>query len=261
MNKYHNKWFVVPKPNPNAQLTLFCFPYAGGSAHTFMKWVNTLSDNVELVIIQAPGRGARMLEPLYSSMEPLIAELTKQITPLLYKPYVFFGHSLGSRIAFELMNQSQKLGYPLPKQFIASGSRSPQDLCMKAPIYRLPRDEFIDELRKLNGTPQSILENSELMELVLPLLKADFEIADTYSYKGNIKFNCPINVFGGKEDTISIEQLNNWGSFFTQKNTVTMLDGDHFFIDSHSHLVQSNVDKILQQTLNNLQAKPALGLV
>jgi surfactin synthase thioesterase subunit len=260
MNKYYNRWFVVPKPKPNAQLTLFCFPYAGGSANIFMQWANALPDNVELVIIQAPGRGARMLESLYSDMSTLVTELTKQISPLLYKPYLFFGHSLGSRVAFELMNQIQKMGYPLPQQFIASGSRGPQDSCLKKPIYHLPNDKFIQELANLNGTPKIILENRELMELVLPLLRADFEMADTYCYKGNARFNCPITILGGKDDSITIEQLHNWGQFFTKEKQILMLTGDHFFIDSHKELVIKEVNKVIISTLKQLQPQSDLKL-
>jgi medium-chain acyl-[acyl-carrier-protein] hydrolase len=245
------KWFVIPKPNINADLKLICFPYAGGSASTFLSWTKALPDNVELIIIQAPGRGARIGEPAYSNMQALMSDLIKIIPSVLNKPYIFFGHSLGSRIAFELMNQLKVLNHVLPLHFIASASRGPQHKCSKEPIYNLSRDEFIKALKRLNGTPRMVLENKELMDLFLPLLKADFEIADRYYYQGQARFNCSISVFGGEDDfDISRSMLNSWGDHFSTDADVHLLPGDHFFIDSHSKLVQQKVNDIIQTCLS-----------
>jgi len=248
-----NKWFVIPKPNINADLKLICFPYAGGSASTFLPWVKTLPANVELIIIQAPGRGARIGEQAYSDMQILMRDLIKIIPNILNKPYIFFGHSLGSRIAFELVNQLKTLNHALPQHFIASGSRGPHHKSMKEPIYKLPHDEFIEELKQLNGTPQAVLENKELMELFLPLLTADFEIADRYCYTGEACFNCPISVLGGEDDVeISLSKLNSWGDFFITDADVQLLPGGHFFIDSHSELVQQKVNGIIHDCLKKI---------
>jgi medium-chain acyl-[acyl-carrier-protein] hydrolase len=249
----NNKWFVIPKPNINADLKLICFPYAGGSASTFIPWIKMLPDNVELIIIQAPGRGARMGEKVYSDMQDLIGDLIKIIPTILNKPYILFGHSLGSRIAFELMNQLKGITHTLPVHFIASGSRGPHQECMKEPIHDLPPGEFIEELKNLNGTPKVVLENKELMELFLPLLKADFEIADRYHYTGEARFNCPISVLGGEDDVnICLSKLSSWGNFFEADADVHFVPGGHFFIDSHSILVQQKVNEIIKNCLTNL---------
>jgi len=254
-----NKWFVIPKPNINAELKLICFPYAGGSASTFLPWLKRLPDNVELIIIQAPGRGMRMGELPYSNMEALIGDLIKIIPNILNKPYILFGHSLGSRIAFELMHQLQTLTHDLPQHFIASGSRGPHYKCMKEPIYHLPHDEFIEELKSLNGTPHAVLENKELMELFLPLLKADFEIADRYCYTGKARFNCPISVFGGEDDVdICISKLNSWGDFFETDADVHLFPDNHFFIDSQSKIVQQKVNDIIKNCLTKLTLQRAV---
>jgi medium-chain acyl-[acyl-carrier-protein] hydrolase len=248
-----NKWFVIPKPNLTADLKLICFPYAGGSSSTYFPWIKWLPDNVELIIIQAPGRGARIDESAYSDMQTLIKNLIEFIPHILNKPYVFFGHSLGSRIAFELMNQLSILNYAIPHHFIASGSKGPHHISTKEPTYNLPHDKFIDELKLLNGTPQAVLENKELMELFLPLLKADFEIADKYYYQGNTRFNCPISVLGGEEDVeISLSDLCSWGIFFKNDADIHILPGNHFFIDNNSELVQQKVNTIIQNCLYKL---------
>lgn len=253
MNIIKNKWFVIPRPNANADLRIICFPYAGGGVSTFQSWVKSIPMNVELVIIQAPGRGERFGEQAYSSMNLLLDDLIRVIPNILNKPYILFGHSLGSRVAFELMNRLKELNYSLPKHFIASGSRGPQHRSLKKPIYNLPNEEFINELKMLNGTPQAVLENKELMELFLPLLAADFKIADTYCYLGNIRFNCQISVFGGEDDVdISLLKLNSWGDLFTTDANVELFPGNHFFIDSHNDLVLKKINTIIQDCLHKL---------
>ncbi|NQY65012.1 MAG: thioesterase [Alteromonadaceae bacterium] len=253
-----NKWFVIPKPNANADIRLICFPYAGGSPSTFISWAKDLPDNVELVIVQAPGRGARMFEPAYSDMNILISDLMKIFPRLLNKPYVLFGHSLGSRIAFELMNQLKMLNFPQPKHFIASGSKGPHIKSDKKPTYHLPQDEFITELKELSGTPEGVLENKELMEIFLPLLRADFEIAHKYCYAGKTIFNCPISVLGGDNDEdISLLQLNCWDELFTTTADVHLVPGNHFFIDSNKEMVLEKVVNIMKASLNDLALMPS----
>jgi surfactin synthase thioesterase subunit len=185
-------------------------------------------------------------------MDDVINELLAVIPAHINKPYILFGHSLGSRIAFELMRKIQELKLPLPIHFIASGSRGPHDESSKKNIYNLPDPEFIAELEKLNGTPKAVLENKELMDLFLPLLRADFELADTYCYNGDLVFDCPISVLGGKDDVdISFEQLSSWQNFFKNQANVHMLPGDHFFIDSHKSICLEKINAII----NNIYKK------
>ncbi len=244
------KWFVIPKPNPHADLRLICFPYAGGSATTYMSWVKHLPQNIELVIVQAPGRGTRMFEKAFSTMASLTKELLTVFPNYTNKPYIFFGHSLGSRVAFELMSQLQHRSFPLPQYFIASGSRAPHIISSKKSIHHLPDDEFIAQLKLLNGTPQAVIENKELMELFLPLVRADFEIADNYCFTSKAIFNCPITVLSGKDD-IDITQfhLESWGNFFNTKQEIHMIPGNHFFIESHKDVVLEKVNEIIARAL------------
>jgi len=158
-------------------LRLICFPYAGGGIRTYLPWADSLPADVELVAVQPPGRGAFLDTPAFNEMNALVSALYHQILPLLDRPYVLFGHSLGSRVAFELLVQLQRQQQALPKLFIASGSNSPDSIRTKSKTFHLPDAEFIAELARMNGTPQEVLANAELMSLLLPLLRSDFEIA------------------------------------------------------------------------------------
>ncbi|WDE03340.1 thioesterase [Thalassomonas viridans] len=248
-----SKWLVNPLPRPDADIRLICFPYAGGNAATYTPWTKQLGENVDLIAIQAPGRAARLFETPYDEMEPLVDELLPLIVPLLDKPVIFFGHSLGSRVAFELLTRLKARGLSLPVHFIASGSAGPQEKALRKPTYHLSDDEFKAELSDLNGTPKAVLENEELMSLFLPLLRADFKIAETYRYTSDITLDCPLTILGGEDDTdIPLSRLQTWQEFFSSPADIQMLSGDHFFIDNHAHLVTDKVNGIISQVLNRL---------
>ena len=246
-------WFVNPAPRHNADLRIICFPYAGGNSSTYTPWIKLLPENIELIAVQPPGRSSRMGEPAFTDMDQLIEELLRVIPNLLTKPYIFFGHSLGSRVSFELMTRLQQKGYPLPLHFIASGSKGPHLQAKYDITYHLPDDEFIAKLATLNGTPQEVLENKELMALFLPLLRADFQIAECYRYSSDITFDFPITVFGGQEDVrVSLEDLQSWQTFFSPQADIQVFPGGHFFIESHTEVVLDKLNNIIEQVLNKL---------
>ncbi|MDN3487082.1 alpha/beta fold hydrolase [Pseudoalteromonas sp. APC 3224] len=245
-------WFTKFQPKLAPQLRLICFPYAGGSASTFYSWASKLPACVELVAIQLPGRGNRFNESPYSNMDDLIQSLLVDFKSIMDKPYILFGHSLGSRVAFELMNQIKQEDLRLPIHFVASGSKGPNCHPRKEPIHHLPAKEFIHELSNLNGTPKEVLKNKEIMELYLPTLRADFQMAHEYIYKCDDVFNCPISVLGGEQDIdITLSDLESWGKHFQAPYNVHILPGDHFFVDSHSEQVLKQINRIIQDLLNS----------
>ncbi|MDK1314036.1 thioesterase II family protein [Pseudoalteromonas ardens] len=245
----NTKLFVIPKPNPNAKLRLFCFPYAGGSPAIFMPWVGLLPNEVELVFVQFPGRGARMTETAYTDMQHKVDELLTHQAYITEKPFAFFGHSLGSRVIFETTKRLVALGAPLPVHLIASGSRAPHTNSNKTQTYHLPHDEFVAELLKLNGTPKELLEHKELMELLIPLLRADFQIAECYQAQP-VSLPCPITVFHGYDDIeISAEQLHGWQDLSKHKIDIHYFNGGHFFINQCKEEVISQVNQVLRKIL------------
>ena len=247
-----SKWFVRPNNKPDSELRLFCFPYAGGSAATFIPWENNLPSWVELIAIQPPGRSSRMFESPFNDMNLLVEDLLAPFSELLDKPYILFGHSLGSRVAYELVKLCQLRELPLPRHFIASGSRAPFIPCREKPIYDLPEDDFLRELRSLNGTPKEILDNQELMSLLLPLLRADFQIADEYCAVKSL-IDTTITVLSGVSDTdIKQEDLESWGELFRKIDSVNILPGGHFFVESNATAVLKIVNTIIRKEFDLL---------
>lgn len=260
MNK--NKLFITPKPLLSPRLRVFLFPYAGGSAAAYTRWAKLFDDNlnIELVLVQLPGRGSRITETLHQTMESVMSELVAHASYITSRPYILFGHSLGGKVAYELACKLRALELPPPKYLIASGSGAPHLPYRSSTIHDLPHDEFIGELEQLNGTPQEILSNSELLEILIPLLRADFKVAAEYQAKV-CQLDCPIMVLGGTDDLeISADQLQAWADLSEHKTTVQFIPGDHFFINYNEDLVVQKIVSVADEFQSNSASAPVQKL-
>ncbi|PMB47142.1 putative thioesterase [Fischerella thermalis CCMEE 5330] len=241
-----DSWLIYPTPNPDAQIRLFCFPYAGGSANIFRRWSNHLPNTIEVCAIELPGRGMRIKLPPFTQLEPLITELASVLKPKLDKPFAFFGHSMGGLVSFELALLLHKKYGINPNHLFVSAHRAPQLVAPKPPIHGLPEAEFIAELHRLNGTPQALLENDELMQLFIPLLRADFAVLETYVYTQQAPLNIPITAFGGLQDQeVSRDQIQAWQEQTSASFALHMFPGDHFFL----HSFYSSILEIISQQI------------
>lgn len=245
----NSNWFYCPRRNPRAGLKLFCVPYAGGSARIYRDWPDHLPLGVEVQAVQLPGRGARMAEPPFTSLALLIDDLSAAMRPLLDRPFALFGHSMGAMISFELARQLRRERGAEPAHLFVSGRRAPH-LPRTEPItYNLPDDEFIRELARLNGTSREVLEHLELMQLMIPHLKADFALSQCYSYAPEPPLGSPLTAFGGLEEKdITREEMEAWREHTTGAFKVRMFPGDHFFL----HSSQSLLLQILSRELSSL---------
>jgi medium-chain acyl-[acyl-carrier-protein] hydrolase len=226
-------WFVRPRSRSTAALRFFCFHYAGGGASIFRRWPESLPNFVELVAVQLPGRESRIGEPPIGEMAPLLTTLGKEIRPLCDRPFAFFGHSMGSLIAFELARSLEQKHGVRPLHLYASGHRAPHLPDPDPPVSGLPEPEFIAELRRVKGTPEEVLAHPELMELLLPLLRADFGFCERYVFTPGEPLFCPITAFGGATDEdVSEAELAAWAEHTRSSFTTHILRGDHFFITS-----------------------------
>jgi medium-chain acyl-[acyl-carrier-protein] hydrolase len=210
---------------------LFCFPYAGGAASVFRNWSDGLPADVELCPVQLPGRGTRLTEPPYSRLSLLVEALAEGILPLLDKPFAFFGHSLGSLVSFELARELRAKHQARPVRLFVSAGPAPQIPHRGLPIHNLPERELAAELRRLNGTPAELLDHRELMDIVIPSLRADFALYESYRYSSGPPLNCPISTFGGLSDQkVSHRDLEAWRDQTTVSFSIRMFPGDHFFL-------------------------------
>jgi medium-chain acyl-[acyl-carrier-protein] hydrolase len=231
-------WFSIDRPNPHARLRLFCFPYAGGNSFLFHNWNQHLPGSVEICTAQLPGRGIRSREPAFTALRPLLETLGPAIYPLLQEPFAFFGHSMGAIIAFELALYLRREYGLKPLHLFVSGRPAPQVPRDKALIYNLPHDEFMSELRRLDGTPLEALEHPELMQVMMPLLRADFALVDTYEYRPKPPLECGITAYGGLQDQeVTRDDLAAWQSQTRSAFRLQMLPGGHFFIQKEPEIL------------------------
>ncbi|MBE9170818.1 thioesterase [Pleurocapsales cyanobacterium LEGE 06147] len=244
-----NPWITCPNPNPHASLRLFCFPYAGGGALSFRGWSAQLPLTVEVCPIELPGRGMRLREAPFTQLVPLVEAIAESLLPYLDKPFAFFGHSMGALVSFEVARYLCWVCADSPAYLFVSGRRAPQLPDPDPPIHALPEAEFIEELRRLNGTPETVLANDELMQLLLPVLRADFAVLETYTYQPEPPLSCPLAALGGLQDPdVSGEMLKAWQEQTSTDFSLQMFPGDHFFL----HTAQPLLWQFLNQTLSRI---------
>ncbi len=231
-----NVWVRCFTSKPKARLRLFCFPYAGGSASLYRDWETALPLEVEVCSVQLPGRENRLQEAPITHIPSMVQVLTHAIRPYLDRPFAFWGHSMGALIGFELARQLRREGMPEPCHLFVSGRKAPQIPHSRIPVHQLPESEFMEEIRRLNGTTMAVLQNKELMELLLPTLRADFALVETYTYCHEVPLGCGISVFGGlQDDLVNYDDLEAWNAQTQQNFKVRMFSGDHFFVHSNRH--------------------------
>lgn len=173
------------------------------------------------------------METPFTRVVPLVQVLAQDLLPLLDKPFVFFGHSLGAIVAFELARELRRQFGVQPRRLFISASRAPQISARHRPIHALPEAEFLDELRRLNGTPAALLDNAEFMRFMLPVLRADFALYETHTYAPEEPLDCVINGFGGIEDRrVDRSELDAWRVQTSASFSLRMLPGDHFYLNA-----------------------------
>jgi surfactin synthase thioesterase subunit len=248
-------WLITygAQDSERVRLRLFCFHYAGATASIFRSWQGTLPEGVELIAVQLPGREYRLAEPLLTDMGQIAPAVAEILPPLLDKPYVFFGHSMGVLLSFDVIRILRARRVRQPELLIAAGRNAPQFRWRDAGLEMLPDDEFIAAVRDYNGTPEALLVEESLRELWLPRLRADLTVSATYQYTEQHPLDCPILVMVGANDPlVSDAGLQGWLSQTTGEVRFLRYPGNHFFLHSAERLVLAKVNDELEELLSRL---------
>jgi surfactin synthase thioesterase subunit len=241
-------WFIRFSRGDAARVRLFCFSYAGGGASVFRTWNEGLPPDVDVWAAQLPGRETRVAEPPLRRMPALVDELYDAITEHLDRPYMLFGHSMGALVAFELARRLRDAGRPEPLHLFLAAFRAPQLPNPNIKIYHLP-DEVLTTVLRKEGTPEQVLGNQELMRVLLPTLRADFELCDTYEYRAEPPLRMPVSVFGGHQDVrVSRSDLEPWRRQAGGPFRLAMIPGSHFFLHSAQDLLLAEIVDDLDAT-------------
>ena len=233
-------------------MKLICLPYAGGSSAFYREWSDSLPREIVVRPVDFPGHGTRRYHSPLRDMQQLVSTLASELSADFRGPFALFGHSMGASVAFELCLQLRPEHSQYLTKLIVSGRSGPHVKRVRPPIYNLPHDEFILELKRLNGTPEALLQNKEMMELAAPILRADFELMDGYHPKLGKVLDCDVTAIGGDSDEdIDICDLEAWRGVTKGRFDVKLLSGDHFFIHSSREKLMNMLQEILLNPQNS----------
>jgi medium-chain acyl-[acyl-carrier-protein] hydrolase len=200
--------------------------------------------------VQLPGRESRFREPAFTRLSALIEGLTDALRPFLDRPFAFFGHSMGAVVGFELTRELRRRGGPAPRCLLVSARGAPQLPPRRAPLHSLSDDELVERLTAIGGVPPEVLAHRELLSLVLPALRADVQVSDTYRCVPEAPLTCPVRAYGGQEDAdVTREDLQAWQEQTTGRFDLQMFPGGHFFLHTAETLLLARVAEDLREVL------------
>ena len=222
---------------------LFCMPYAGGGVAPYRLWHRSLPDDIEVYAASLPGRESRLRETPLQSIAAMVAYVLPAIEASTDLPYAIFGHSMGALMAFELTAALEASGLRAPSRLFVSARRSPDEPDPKTPVHALPEAQFLDELQARYGAiPDAVRNEPELLELLLPVLRADIKAVETYVPTLGARVRCLVNVYGGHDDTHPFpSQLPMWQRVSDQPMRIRMFEGDHFYLNAHREALTEDI--------------------
>lgn len=232
------------------KVNLFCLPYGGGSAISYRIFRNYLEDFIDLCPVELAGRGERFTEPLYKNIPQAVDDVYERIKSSLDNvPYAIFGHSMGSIISYELYFKIIAMSHTPPVHLFVSGRDAP-DIKKDEVLHNLPDDEFATKVMQYEGTPKEVFENKELADIVIPILRSDFKLVETYTYKHeNKKLNTDMTVMYGADDVHANHKTNTWKHHVNGFCKTILFEGGHFFIFNDPPNVAAVFNKTLQRCL------------
>lgn len=207
-----------------------CLPHAGGSASAFRAWSGLLPASVELLVVQYPGREDRFGELLVDDMDTLVGAVTDALTGVLDRPYVLFGHSMGSAVAYEIARELLARGVPAPQRLVASGREAPVR-AVGGEVHLGDDETLVAELTRLGGTAAEVLADPDLRRAVLGYVRNDYRLIETYRPRVATALGCPVTVFTGSSDPeLSLDAAADWAPLGDGRVDVQAFPGGHFYL-------------------------------
>ncbi|TDV56131.1 thioesterase II family protein [Actinophytocola oryzae] len=229
-----SRWLPFGTPSAD-EPRLFLFPHAGASAAAFASWQRLAGDGIAVCPVQPPGRAERFRETAHREVGPFVDDLLGELGDQFTGNYVLFGHSMGALVAFELTRRLRASGAQLPAHLFVSGRPAPQLPEVRTPLRDQPVDQLVQSLRRIGGTPDLLLNDRELLDAFLPLLRADFSVNETYRYTDEEPLRIPLTAFGGERDPrAGAPEIKEWAAQTSVQFEHRIFPGGHFFTDQYA---------------------------
>ena len=244
-------WLPLRAHTRRDAFPLFCLPHAGGGASAFRTWLDRMP-GVAVLPVQPPGREARFRDTPYERMAPLVADLATLVDEVAGScPYAVYGHSLGALVAFELIREIGRRGTERPVHLFVSGCAAPHCPPADEPVVtRMARVEVVRMLRRLGGTPDWLLEDPNLLDLILPAVRSDFAIKESYGYVSGSPLTVPVTVVSSTEDKAAPHDLQaRWVELTTGQFRLYTLTGGHFAVFEQANLTHAYLADALRAWL------------
>lgn len=254
MSVQRSSWFVRPPNIDTAHLRLYCFPYAGGGTWIFRRWPELLGDTIAVCPIKLPGRADRFSEPPATDMHALAETLAHHLGPLIHEPYVLLGYSMGALLAFECACRLRNIGAPHPVRLVVVAAPAPSRVDIPRPLHRLPDKAFMTAVQSRYENPMATDIDDETLPLVLPALRGDMTMYETYRARPDTPpLACPISAIGGRQDSVVSEMdIQAWDDHGAVAFTAHMLPGGHFLIHEQETALAARVRAELEQDVIDL---------
>ncbi|RQP22648.1 thioesterase II family protein [Piscinibacter terrae] len=240
------RWIKRFAPNPTARIRLLCLPYAGAGPSVFRGWPRLMDSRIEVMAGQLPGREARLREPFAQSAQEITQALAGELLRLCpHEPLAVFGHSMGSILAYDLARRLKEQHGWRVKALIVSG-RQPPHVVFGGDFHSRPEPEFIAEIQRLNGTPSAIFGDAEMRNLVLPVLRADYRVIETYEARRGGLLDCPmVSCTSDRDEDAPRERMNLWQSLSSGPFEAWDFIGDHFFLKDQAADLTARLNRYL----------------
>lgn len=240
------RWFVPLSQAPAARFSVYCFPYAGAGANTFASWAPSFGPEFQLFGLQLPGRESRLGEEPSIDAEAVATALAAHAD----RSFVVYGHSLGARLAYEVLHALWARGSRLPALFCPAACRAPHLPAdtQTGGLSTLDDDALVRRLAALGGMPAELLAEPELMELLLPTFRADFAWLDAYSHRQRPPLPVPFLAFCGERDAIApAEKMQQWRQHTASEFAVHTMPGGHFFFDDQRANLAGRIETCVKE--------------
>lgn len=216
----------------------------------YHSWAAVLPANVEVCALRLPGRESRFDEPRLTSVETMVKAMADAMTLYLDRPFALFGYSLGALLFFELTRELRRRGANLPVHLFLAAARAPHMARVHPPLTYLPDKEFLAAIRHYYHPASEAWAVSELVEMMLPILRDDMRASETYEFTDEVLLSCSMDLYAGYNDLgAPLDKVRAWQTLTTAECQMTVYSGTHFFIDQHlPELLQAVRERLLALT-------------